>query len=1109
MKNHYAKNLVRRLIITNFTFIFLLVLLTAAHAKPFKSHGPPFSFPGGKRGQEAITALQNRLPQVASRYGKSAEKLKKNFLHDKDLWLDPAENLLYLCSFDISDADPAPAPAAAVITTVPQPLDQTFRLHSLPGASRVIYLDFDGHVTSGTVWNTNFNGGADIVSLPYDFNGNTSSFSDAELSRIQRIWARVAEDFAIYEIDVTTEDPGLEALRRSGSGDKDYGVRVVISPSSSWYGNAGGVAYVGSFAWGSDTPTFVFSDKLGSGNEKYVTDAASHETGHTLGLSHDGVTGGSAYYQGHGDWAPIMGVGYYRSITQWSKGEYAGANNTQDDLAVMLNNGAAYRADDHGNWIDSATMFSGDTFDAAGIIERTGDTDVFGFQTNAGSVTINVDPANLDPNLDILVQILDDGGNIINQDDPYYILPASLNLNLPAGTYYILIDGVGTGDPNDGYTDYASLGQYTISGTLPTTQFPPASPTALSAAAASSSQINLLWTDNSVNENGFSIERSTNGIDGWTEIGFAAANISSYADTGLVSDTTYHYRVSAYNVIGNSGYTNTAAATTLGLPPAAPVNLTAAAAGAGQIELHWTDNSTNETGFAIERSPNGTSSWEEFTTVADNITTYIDNGLAPGTTFFYRVSAYNPNGNSGFSNIADAATPEVAPQSPANLAAVAAAADHIQLNWEDNSTNETGFKVERSPDGFAPWSQISVPAANTTGYSDNEVSPVTTYYYRVFAYNSAGASGYSNTAVATTGEPPQFIEQIATMEAAVAGTVSNGFEATQANDSVLQTITEETSGGRPSRRYSFLEHKWMVEVESGTAMTLFANVWATASAAGDTFVFSYSTDDENYTDMFTVAGDFDDDSYYTYPLPENFSGTLYIRVKDTLRSPGSYDRETLSVDHLFIRTDNDPGLPPAAPDGLTATGMSFDTIALSWTDNADNEMGFLVERSSDGGAGGWEQIGSAGLDTTTFSDTGLPTGVTFYYRVQAFNPAGVSDFTAAADAATTQTDAIHVAGLDSYTEAQRRSMDVFVAVTVHDQDDLPVAGAVVEGLWDNGDFGSAVTDAAGQCLVNTSIRLGRRVSVENTSFRVTGITKNGYMYDPASNVENSIVVTIQ
>jgi hypothetical protein len=1103
MKPHYANEFVKRLIITNLTFIFLLVLLAAAQAKPLKQQGPPFSFPGGKRGQEAITALQGRLPAVASRYGKSVEKLKKTFLQDRDLWLDPAEKLLYLCSFDISETDVMPEPAPAAIPTVPLPLDQTFRLHSLPGASRVIYLDFDGHVTSGTVWNTNFNGGADIVSLPYDFNGNTASFSDAELSRIQNIWARVAEDFAIYEIDVTTEDPGIEALRRSGSGDQDYGVRVVISPSSSWYGSAGGVAYVGSFSWNSDTPTFVFSDKLGSG-----TDAASHETGHTLGLSHDGVTGGTAYYQGHGSWAPIMGVGYYKPITQWSKGEYANANNTQDDLAVMLNNGASYRQDDHGNWIDSATMLSGDTFEAAGIIEKTGDTDVFAFQTEAGNISISIDPANLDPDLDILVQILDDGGNIINQDDPYYILPASLNLNLPAGTYYILIDGVGTGDPNTGYSDYASLGQYFISGSLPSTQFPPAMPTGLSAGAASSSQINLNWTDNSTNENGFSVERSANGGSSWAEVGFTSANIKTYADSGLNPNTTYHYRVSAYNVIGGSDYTNTASATTFDLPPSAPVSLSAAPAAAGQIILHWTDTSSNETGFAIERSPNGANSWEEIITVADNVTTYADSGLASGTTFYYRVSAYNLNGNSGFSNTASATTAEVAPEGPAALNAVAASATEIQLNWQDNSTNETGFKIERSANGIDQWLQIATVGPNITGYTDNTLSTGTTYYYRVFSFNTAGSSSYSNTAGATTDEPPQFIEQTVAQEAAIAGTVSNTFVDTQANDSAVETIREETSGGRQSNRYSYLEHKWMVNVQSGSAVTLFANVWASVSAAGDTFVFSYSTDDETYVNMFTVAADSDDDSYHAFPLPANLSGTIYIRVRDSLRTPGYYDTETLYIDHLFVRTDNDGDLPPQAPSDLTATGIAFDAIALSWTDQADNELGFLIQRSPDG-TKGWEQIGSAGPDTTTYTDTGLPMGATFYYRVQAFNPAGDSGFTAIASGSTSQTDSLHVAALESNVEENRRGLDAYVIITVHDQNGSPVAGAEVKGLWDTGDSGSGITGETGQCTVNISIRLRRRVSVNSTSFMVTELVKEGYIYDPASNLENSIVISIR
>lgn len=158
-------------------------------------------------------------------------------------------------------------------------------LNSNPTANHVIYLDFDGSVTSGTSWNSAFTGGADIVTPAYDFDGNVAVFGTAELERIQYIWQRVSEDFAPFHVDVTTQEPGLEALRKFGTGDTQWGVRVAIGGNGSWYGSAGGVAYVGSFNWNSDTPTFVFEDNLGNGNEKYTTEAISHEAGHTLGLA--------------------------------------------------------------------------------------------------------------------------------------------------------------------------------------------------------------------------------------------------------------------------------------------------------------------------------------------------------------------------------------------------------------------------------------------------------------------------------------------------------------------------------------------------------------------------------------------------------------------------------------------------------------------------------------------------------------------------------------------------------------------------------------------------------------------------------------------------------
>ncbi|MBI1373068.1 MAG: LEPR-XLL domain-containing protein [Phycisphaera sp.] len=371
------------------------------------------------------------------------------------------------------DAATAGVTPEGLLSTVP--LSETFTLHSNPGASKVIYLDFDGHITSGTIWNSNFNGGADIVTPAYDIDGDPSTFTNTELQRIQYIWQRVAEDYIPFDVDVTTQDPGSAALINSGGGDTDWGVRVAIGGSSyDWYGaGAGGVAYVGSFNWNSDSPCFVFDDQLGNGGEKYVAEAASHEAGHTLGLSHDG-TSTQGYYDGQGAgetaWAPIMGVGYYVNLTQFSKGEYFDANQHQDDLAIITsNNGFGYRADDHGSTTGSADALniSGTSVSDGGIIERNTDYDVFAFVTGAGDVSFDVTPALRGANLDILAELLNSAGTVIASANPTGVLAASLSASLAAGSYFLRVSGVGQGDPMvDGYSDYASLGQYAISGSI-------------------------------------------------------------------------------------------------------------------------------------------------------------------------------------------------------------------------------------------------------------------------------------------------------------------------------------------------------------------------------------------------------------------------------------------------------------------------------------------------------------------------------------------------------------------------------------------------------------------------------------------------------------------
>ncbi len=174
-------------------------------------------------------------------------------------------------------------------------------MHSNPGASKRIYLDFDGNVTNGTYSNSDYANGQAIVSGAYDIDGNPADFSNAERSRIQWIWERVSEDFIPFNVDVTTEDPGSAALSNTGGSDTEWGIRVVVGTGSWWTSGGGGITYVGSFNWSSDTPAFVFSNQLGNGDEKYTAEAISHETGHSLGLDHDGRTSpAEEYYSGQG-----------------------------------------------------------------------------------------------------------------------------------------------------------------------------------------------------------------------------------------------------------------------------------------------------------------------------------------------------------------------------------------------------------------------------------------------------------------------------------------------------------------------------------------------------------------------------------------------------------------------------------------------------------------------------------------------------------------------------------------------------------------------------------------------------------------------------------------
>ena len=573
-----------------------------------------------------------------------------------------------------------------------------------------------------------------------------------------------------------------------------------------------------------------------------------------------------------------------------------------------------------------------------------------------------------------------------------YIQVAELVQNTATYTDSSLIVGIDYFYRVAAYTN-SNASNWVVSNSI-NTSFP--APTDLMIIALNDASVELSWIDNCSYEVGYHIERNS-GL-GYASIADLAENTTTYTDSLMSINVDYSYRVAAYSNSNTSGWV---VSPTINTSFPAPTNLTVDAISDTSVWLSWTDNCSFEEGFRLERDSG--SGFEQIVELAPNVTTYVDNGLAYQTDYSYRIAGFTSNNISSWNS----STPvNIGFPAPTSLVATILNDSQIRLNWNDNSANETGFKVER--DSGTGYEFVTEVPADEIEYIDSGLQYNTSYTYRI-----AGFSGNSTT------------------DWAISSSVNIGFPrptnllAVASGDSLIRISWNDNSEN---------ENGYRIERNSGSGFVQIAEVVANVIEYIDTDLV-YET---NYT--YRVAGysDNNNSSWITssvvtiiFPAPTNLvanalddsqvqltwvdnsaheegfrierdDGSGFTEIGSVSSDVTEYMDTGLSYGQSYeyrvaaytsINTSQWISITAVtefpAPSDLIANGMSDSEIQLSWTDNTSFETGFRIERDD---GSGFTEIGSVSSDVTEYMDTGLTFGQNYDYRVATYTSINTSEW---------------------------------------------------------------------------------------------------------------------
>jgi hypothetical protein len=672
------------------------------------------------------------------------------------------------------------------------------------------------------------------------------------------------------------------------------------------------------------------------------------------------------------------------------------------------------------------------------------------------SVVVSPAPASIivGDTLPLLVSTRDASGNVLNGRAVSYQSSSSAVATVSATG---LVRAVSPGQAAITATSEGVAGQSMVSVTPP----PPAAPSALTATAASTTQINLAWQDNSNTENGFEVEYRVASSPTWMLAATRPSNATTYQQIGLSESTTYAFRVRACLDDVCSSYSVEANATTASLlPPAnapvAPSGLTAvtsAVDSTGEIDLAWQDNSGNETAFEVEKVAGSLGqSWQVIATLPANTTTWRHVGLVPTEGHTYRVRACLVTACSVYTNTAfarTAARPPSPPSAPTGLTPSAPTAFQIDMYWNSSTYDTTDtFEVQYRVGTSATWLPATTQAANTHGYQHVGLTPLTTYTYRVRECRAASlCSAYSVEASATTrsaATPPTAPSTLTALTSAVdsTGEIDLAWQDNSTNETtfevekvtgslgqswaLLATLPANTTTWRHVGLVPTEGHTYRVRACLATACSAYSNEASARTAArppspppapsglaasaptSDEIDVSWRSNGSNVTTtpntselqyrigtsttwLSAVTQPVGNNSYQHVGLTPLTTYTYRVRECITATLCSAYSAEVAA-------TTRSAATPPTAPSGLTAMAVSTSEIDLAWQDNSTTETTFEIQTIVGLSGQTWALLATVPANTTTWQHTGLQPQSGHYYRVRACLDTACSAYTPMASA---------------------------------------------------------------------------------------------------------------